>query len=78
MTNKDPEILDYLGCGMRADYPAFPETSAATMRPTDMIALQKQILPKAVKGLAIAFTKKILPAAFINTIRKSAHRAARP
>ncbi|MCE7066141.1 phytanoyl-CoA dioxygenase family protein [Dyadobacter sp. CY326] len=71
VTNRDPEVLDYLGFGMRANYPAFPETSVATMMPRDMLALQKQILPKAIKGLTIALTKRILPGSLVNTIRKN-------
>lgn len=77
MTNTDPEILDYLGFGMRANYPAFPETSVATLQPKDMLTLQKQILPKAIKGLGIALTKKLLPGSFINTIRKNRFKAAK-
>jgi len=66
----NPEILAFLGFGSRADYPAFPETSVATMLPDDMFALQKGILPKAFRGLMISLAKNIIPGAIINNFRK--------
>ncbi|SEJ39253.1 Phytanoyl-CoA dioxygenase (PhyH) [Dyadobacter sp. SG02] len=70
------EILTYLGFGLRADYPAFPETSVATMLPGEMLALQTRILPKAIKGLAIALAKSVIPGSLINSIRKRIHKGS--
>ena len=67
--DRDPEILDYLGFGVRADYPAFPETSVATMKIRDIVYLQRTILPKTVKSVIISLAKKVLPGALSNNIR---------
>jgi hypothetical protein len=69
-----PEILTYLGFGSQSNYPAFPETSVATMLPHDMLMLQKGILPKAMRGLMVALAKSVVPGSVINSIRKKIHK----
>ncbi|WP_031527744.1 phytanoyl-CoA dioxygenase family protein [Dyadobacter crusticola] len=69
VTDRNPEILDYLGFGVQSDYPAFPETSVATMLVKDIVSLQRAILPKTIKSLMISLIKKVLPGAVANTIR---------
>ncbi|KQS27041.1 phytanoyl-CoA dioxygenase family protein [Dyadobacter sp. Leaf189] len=69
ITDRNPEILNYLGFGIQSDYPAFPETSVSTMLVKDIVSLQRTILPKTVKSLMISVAKKVLPGAVSNTIR---------
>lgn len=56
-----PEISDYLGFGARRDYPAFPNSSAATMTIRDLINLQKQLLPLTAKAVTKSLVKMLLP-----------------
>ena len=61
ITDPTPELMDYLGFGFRTDYPAFPNTSIATMLPQDILALQRQIMPQMVKAIAKTLVKSIVP-----------------
>jgi ectoine hydroxylase-related dioxygenase (phytanoyl-CoA dioxygenase family) len=65
----DPEILKYLGFGSKANYPTFPQTSVATMSPRDLWLLQKNILPKTIRGLALSFLKKALPSTALISLK---------
>jgi hypothetical protein len=56
-----PEIMDYLGFGFPRTYPAFPSSSAATIKIEDMLALQKQLLPQIIKALSKNLVKYLLP-----------------
>lgn len=76
VSETSPEILTYLGFGNKADYPAFPETSVSTMLPHDIVSLQKDILPKAVKGLAFSFARRVIPGSIVNAIRKKIHKGS--
>ncbi|MFN6460344.1 MAG: phytanoyl-CoA dioxygenase family protein [Nostoc sp. DedVER02] len=70
LDNLTPEVMDYLGFGFKRDYPAFPNTSIATMKLQDILELQKQLLPKTVEALNKNILKSLLPAeAVINAKR---------
>lgn len=56
-----PEICNYLGFGVRRDYPAFPNSSAATMSLYDLFNLQKQLLPLTVTAVTKNLVKMLLP-----------------
>ncbi|MEA5602308.1 phytanoyl-CoA dioxygenase family protein [Nostoc sp. UHCC 0252] len=62
LDNLTPEVMDYLGFGFKRDYPAFPNTSVATMKLPDILELQKQLLPKTLEALNKNILKSILPA----------------
>ncbi|MCF2519148.1 phytanoyl-CoA dioxygenase family protein [Dyadobacter sp. CY351] len=76
VSETSPEILTYLGFGTKTNYPAFPETSVSTMLPHDIFSLQKGILPKAMKGLAFAFARSVIPGSVMNAIRKKIHKGS--
>jgi Phytanoyl-CoA dioxygenase (PhyH) len=70
LDNLTPEVMDYLGFGFKRDYPAFPNTSIATMKLQDIVELQKQLLPKTLEALNKNILKSLLPAeAVINAKR---------
>ncbi|MEH2263632.1 phytanoyl-CoA dioxygenase family protein [Nostoc sp.] len=70
LENLTPEVMDYLGFGFKRDYPAFPNTSIATMKLQDILELQKQLLPKTLEALNKNIVKSLLPAeALINAKR---------
>jgi len=58
---RDAEVLDYLGFGAPADYPTFPNTSAATMCLRDLWSMQKQLLPMAFRAAMKMVAKALLP-----------------
>ncbi|MDZ8188197.1 MAG: phytanoyl-CoA dioxygenase family protein [Nostoc sp. ChiSLP02] len=61
LDNLTPEVMDYLGFGFKRDYPAFPNTSIATMKLEDILELQKQLLPKIFEAINKNLIKSILP-----------------
>lgn len=58
---RDADVLDYLGFGVPADYPSFPNTSAATMGLRDLWDMQKAVVPLAVRAAVKAVAKSLLP-----------------
>jgi ectoine hydroxylase-related dioxygenase (phytanoyl-CoA dioxygenase family) len=70
VNNTSAEMLTYLGFGVPCSYPAFPETSVSTLLPLDIYALQKSILPKAVKGIALSLAKTLIPGSVVNNLRR--------
>jgi hypothetical protein len=54
--NLSPELSSYLGFGIKRNYPAFPNSSVATMELQDILSLQSQLLPQ----FTTAFVKKII------------------
>lgn len=65
-----PEVMDYLGFGFKRSYPAFPNSSLATMNLSDIISLQKQLFSKTFSAITKNIAKAILPAeAIINAKR---------
>ncbi len=70
LDNLTPEIMDYLGFGFKRSYPAFPNTSVATMTPSDILELQKQLLPQTLEVLSKNAVKKILPIESIINIKR--------
>ncbi|GAB3807193.1 hypothetical protein GCM10028819_43590 [Spirosoma humi] len=69
VNDRNPDILSYLGFGTKSDYPALPQTSVATMLPKDIFSLQKNILPKALRGLMISMAKGLLPGSILTSIK---------
>ncbi|MBW4646737.1 MAG: phytanoyl-CoA dioxygenase family protein [Goleter apudmare HA4340-LM2] len=62
LDNLTPEIMDYLGFGFKRSYPAFPNTSVATMTPHDLLQLQKKLLPQTLEAISKSIIKSLLPA----------------
>lgn len=70
LKNLTPEIMEYLGFGFKRDYPAFPNSSLATLTLQDIIGLQKQLFSKTLSAITKNVAKAILPAeALINAKR---------
>ncbi len=59
--NLSPEIFSYLGFGVQRNYPAFPNSSAATMPIPDLLELQRQLLPLTLKAIVKSLVKTLLP-----------------
>ena len=70
-----PALASYLGFGAKRDYPAFPNSSAATMTVQDLLRLQRQILPLMAKATAKQLAKAILPGAVIVQLKRRAWAA---
>ncbi|MFW6296538.1 MAG: phytanoyl-CoA dioxygenase [Halothece sp.] len=56
-----PELMTYLGFGFRTDYPAFPDSSVATMALEDIVTLQKHLFSQIGKAVFKQMAKAILP-----------------
>jgi Phytanoyl-CoA dioxygenase (PhyH) len=56
-----PEVFDYLGFGVKRNYPAFPSSSVATMPMGDLIDLQKRLLPLTGKAIVKNLVKALFP-----------------
>jgi len=62
-------VLRYLGFGARSDYVTLPQTSVATLLPHDLLLMQKNILPQALRGLMLSLAKNLIPNAMLNRIK---------
>jgi hypothetical protein len=62
LDNLTPEVMDYLGFGFSRNYPAFPNSSVATLKPQDILALQKRLLPQTVEAFFKYIVNSFLPA----------------
>jgi ectoine hydroxylase-related dioxygenase (phytanoyl-CoA dioxygenase family) len=69
----NPAILNYLGFGIKTDYPTFPQTSVATMLPRDLLLLYLTTFPKAVRSIATAFAKSLIPESLLVKIKNRNH-----
>ena len=70
LENLTPDLMNYLGFGIKRNYPAFPNTSIGTMTLYDIIRLQHQLLPKTFEAIFKTIVKVILPGnALINAKR---------
>jgi ectoine hydroxylase-related dioxygenase (phytanoyl-CoA dioxygenase family) len=56
-----PQVMDYLGFGFNRSYPAFPNTSIATLPLADILGVQKQLIAKAFSAITKNLVKGILP-----------------
>ena len=65
-----PELMNYLGFGYKADYPAFPNTSVATMTTQDLMSLYGQLLPLTLKALVKNLAFNLLPDEIILKIKR--------
>jgi hypothetical protein len=65
LDNLTPEVMDYLGFGFPRNYPAFPNSSVATLTPQAILQLQKQLLPQTLQALSKSLLKTLLPAELI-------------
>jgi hypothetical protein len=61
LKNLNPEMMDYLGFGFNRNYPAFPNTSIATLPLGDIVKVQKQLLSKTVSSVTKSLVKSVLP-----------------
>ena len=68
--NPTQEIMDYLGFGFRRDYPAFPNSSIATMIPQDLLKLQRQLFLKTIQALFKSFVTTILPGEAVINVKR--------
>lgn len=69
--NPSAALFDYLGFGVRRDYPAFPSSSAATMTLPDLMNLQKQILPLMVRAITKDLIRTLLPGEVIVNLKRA-------
>jgi Phytanoyl-CoA dioxygenase (PhyH) len=65
LDNLTPEVMDYLGFGFPRTYPAFPNSSVATLKPQDIFALQKKLLPQTIEAFFKYLVNSFLPAQVI-------------
>ena len=65
LENLTPEVMDYLGFGFPRTYPAFPNSSVATLKPQDILALQKRLLPQTIEAFFKYVVNSLLPAQII-------------
>ncbi|MGL5080766.1 MAG: phytanoyl-CoA dioxygenase family protein [Microcoleaceae cyanobacterium] len=65
-----PEVLRYLGFGYRTQYPAFPNTSAATMSVLDILRLQRQLFPLMLQAISKNLMLTLLPGSVIITLKR--------
>ncbi|MBD2606875.1 phytanoyl-CoA dioxygenase family protein [Scytonema hofmannii FACHB-248] len=65
LDNLTPEVMDYLGFGFPRTYPAFPNSSVATLKPQDILALQKRLLPQTIEAFFKYLVNSLLPAQVI-------------
>ncbi len=70
LDNLTPEIMNYLGFGYKTDYPAFPNTSVATMTNQDIITLQRQLFPLTLKAISKNFALNLLPGEVLIQIKR--------
>lgn len=70
--NPSIALFNYLGFGVRRDYPAFPNSSVATMTAKDLLNLQRQLLPLTLKALAKDLVKTLLPGEAIVNLKRAA------
>ncbi|GAB3784702.1 hypothetical protein GCM10028818_44880 [Spirosoma horti] len=69
VNDTSPEVLSYLGFGTRSDYVTLPQTSVSTLLPHDLLLMQKNILPQALRGLMLSVAKSLIPNAMLNRIK---------
>jgi hypothetical protein len=67
---RDPEVLDYLGFGKPALYPTFPCTTAASMSVRDLWAMQRSLIPMAIRAVVRAWAKALIPGGLLVNIKR--------
>jgi hypothetical protein len=70
MQDHSPEMMDYLGFGFPTEYPPFPTTSVATMTPSDLIGMQRRIMPLLMPALLKATVKALVPTRMITNLKR--------
>lgn len=65
LDNLTPELMDYLGFGFKRDYPAFPNSSIATMKLPEVWKVQKQLLSQTFQALSKKLAINLLPGGVI-------------
>jgi hypothetical protein len=65
LDNVTPELMEYLGFGFKRDYPAFPNSSIATMKLPEVWQVQKQLLSQTFQALSKKLAIKLLPGGVI-------------
>lgn len=69
--NPSTELFGYLGFGVKRNYPAFPNSSAASMTIQDLLVLQQQLLPLMLKAIAKSLAKTVLTGEMIVGIKRT-------
>jgi len=70
MDNLNQKLMDYLGFAFKRSYPAFPNTSAATMNPQDILKLQKELVLQLLKSVLMSLAKALLPGSIIVNLKR--------
>ncbi|RUT07168.1 hypothetical protein DSM106972_024290 [Dulcicalothrix desertica PCC 7102] len=70
LDNLTPELIDYLGFGFKRDYPAFPNSSIATMKISEFWNLQKHLLFQTFQTLSKNLAITLLPGGVIINIKR--------
>jgi hypothetical protein len=68
--DRDPLLLDYLGFGKPATYPTFPQTSVATLSVSDLLAMQKSLMPMALRALFKSTLKALIPGGLLVNLKR--------
>jgi hypothetical protein len=69
--NPSPDVFDYLGFGVKRSYPAFPNSSVATMPIHELFDLQKHLLPLTLKAIAKNIVKAVVPGQTMIEIKRA-------
>ena len=77
LKNLTPEISDYLGFGFKRDYPAFPNTSIATMTTSDILKMQKQLFIKSFGAIGQNIVRSVLPASMFTSLKRLRYRQSK-
>ncbi len=70
LDNLTPEVMDYLGFGFKRNYPAFPNSSIATMKLPDVWKVQKQLLSQTFQSLSKKLAVSLLPGGMVVNIKR--------
>lgn len=75
--DRDPLLLDYLGFGRPATYPTFPQTSVATLSVSDLLTMQRSLMPMAVRALLKSTLKALIPGGLLVHLKRLKWRLRR-
>lgn len=70
LDNVTSELMDYLGFGFKRNYPAFPNSSIATMKLPDVWKLQKRLLSQTFQALSTKLAINLLPGGIVVNVKR--------
>ncbi|BDA71468.1 hypothetical protein RIVM261_003620 [Rivularia sp. IAM M-261] len=70
LDNVTSELMDYLGFGFKRNYPAFPNSSIATMKLPDVWKLQKRLLSQTFQALSKKLAINLLPGGIVVNVKR--------